>query len=108
MFFQDVLIPVKHLLNGKTIARVPTDHVSYYHVELATHAVILAEGLPVESYLDTGDRDNFANAGPVMRLFPVFGADPNLIRDARACAPLVVTGPAVAAARALTASRSAA
>ncbi len=108
VFFQDVLIPVKHLLNGKTIARVPTDHVSYYHVELATHAVILAEGLPVESYLDTGDRDNFANAGPVMRLFPVFGADPNLIRDARACAPLVVTGPAVAAARALTASRSAA
>lgn len=108
IFFQDSLIPVKHLLNGTTIARVPTDHVSYYHVELAAHAVILAENLPVESYLDTGDRDNFANAGPVLRLFPVFGADPNLIRDARACAPLVVTGPAVAAARALTASRSAA
>ena len=108
IFFQDVLIPVKHLLNGTTIARVPTDHVSYHHVELAAHAVILAENLPVESYLDTGDRDNFANAGPVMRLFPMFGADPNLIRDARACAPLVVTGPAVAAARALTASRSAA
>lgn len=108
IFFQDVLIPVKHLLNGTTIARVPTDHVSYHHVELAAHAVILAEGLPVESYLDTGDRDNFANAGPVLRLFPVFGADPNLIRDARACAPLVVTGPAVAAARSLTASRSAA
>ncbi len=102
IFFQDVLIPVKHLLNGTTIARVPTDHVSYHHVELAAHAVILAEGLPVESYLDTGDRDSFANAGPVMRLFPVFGADPNLIRDARACAPLVVTGPAVTAARALT------
>lgn len=108
IFLQDSLIPVKHLLNGATIARVPTDHVTYYHVELVAHAVILAEGLPVESYLDTGDRDNFANAGPVMRLFPVFGADPNLIRDARACAPLVVTGPAVAAARALTASRSAA
>ncbi len=108
IFFQDVLIPVKHLLNGTTIARVPTDHVTYHHVELAAHAVILAENLPVESYLDTGDRDNFANAGPVMRLFPVFGADPNLIRDARACAPLAVTGPAVAAARALTASRAAA
>lgn len=108
IYFQESLIPVKHLLNGTTIARVPTDHVSYHHVELAAHAVILAEGLPVESYLDTGDRDNFANAGPVMRLFPVFGADPNLIRDARACAPLVVTGPAVTAARSLTASRSAA
>jgi hypothetical protein len=100
VFFENVLIPVKHLVNGRSITQVPVAAVSYFHVELDRHDVILAEGLPVESYLDTGDRDAFANGGPAERLFPVFGCDSNLVRDARACAPLVVTGPVLAAARA--------
>ncbi len=29
---------------------------SYYHVELPHHDVLLAQGLPAESYLDTGNR----------------------------------------------------
>lgn len=100
VFFENALIPVKHLVNGRSITQIPFAAVSYFHVELDRHAVILAEGLPVKSYLDTGDRDAFANGGPAMRLFPVFGRDPNLVRDARACAPLVVTGPMLAALRA--------
>jgi hypothetical protein len=35
------------------------EEVTYYHVELATHDVILADGLPCESYLDTGNRAAF-------------------------------------------------
>ena len=48
--------------------------VTYYHVELPQHAVILAEGLPVESYLDTGDRADFHGDGETIRLFPDFSA----------------------------------
>jgi antigen 43 len=57
------LIPARMLVNGGsiTIAREITDF-TYYHVELAQHAILLAEGLPAESYLDTGNRSNFANA----------------------------------------------
>ena len=35
---------------------------TYYHVELSTHDVILAEGLATESYLDTGNRAAFESA----------------------------------------------
>ena len=49
VFVNNVLIPVKHLINGRTISQVPCDEVTYYHVELPQHSVLLAEGLPVES-----------------------------------------------------------
>ena len=97
VFIGDVLIPVKRLINGTSIAQVPVDEVTYYHVELPRHAVILAEGLPAESYLDTGDRSNFANGGggPIA-LYPDFSSR---IWDAEGCAPLVITGPQLNAAR---------
>ena len=96
VFIADALIPVKYLINGSTIAQVPVDSVGYYHVELATHGVIFAEGLPTESYLDTGDRMSFANGGAVVALHPGFASS---AREAGACAPLVVTGPLLAAVR---------
>jgi Hint domain len=96
----DVLIPIKHLINGDSIAQVMTDEVTYFHVELASHDVIFAEGLPSESYLDTGDRSSFANGGGAIRLFPDFASrDPAATWAARGCAPLVVTGPQLEAAR---------
>jgi phospholipase/lecithinase/hemolysin len=61
-----VLIPVRHLINGVTIVQEPVDEVTYWHVELPEHDVLLAEGLPVESYLDTGNRDAFANGDAMM------------------------------------------
>jgi hypothetical protein len=70
--------------------------VTYFHVELARHDVLLAEGLPAESYLETGQRANYANGGTVVRQFPDFAAR---AWDALGCAPLVVTGPALDAAR---------
>jgi hypothetical protein len=59
VFVDGVLVPVRHLINGNTVVQEPVDEVTYYHVELATHDVILAEGLPCESYLDTGNRAAF-------------------------------------------------
>ncbi|HJE25718.1 MAG TPA: Hint domain-containing protein, partial [Methylorubrum populi] len=36
--------------------------VTYWHVELDAHDILLAEGLPAESYIDGGDRAFFAEA----------------------------------------------
>jgi hypothetical protein len=62
VYIDGVLIPIRYLINGATVAQSATDTVEYWHVELARHAVILAEGLPAESYLDTGNRDSFVGA----------------------------------------------
>jgi hypothetical protein len=103
VFAEGVLIPVKHLVNGTSIAQVAADAVTYFHIELSEHAIIRAEGLPAESYLDTGDRLDFANGGGAMTLHPVWGTearDVTLIHDALGAAPLRVAGPEVDRARA--------
>ena len=56
-----VLIQVKRLFNGNSIQPIMMDGFVYYHIELETHDIIRAEGLPVETYLDAGDRSTFAN-----------------------------------------------
>jgi hypothetical protein len=56
---------------------------------LQEHSVLFAEDLPTESYLDTGDRDKFANGGKRLVLFPDFAAR---TWESAGCAPLVVTG----------------
>lgn len=104
VFTDDVLIPVRHLVNGTTVRRCPVDHVTYFHVELPRHAALLAENLPAESYLDTGDRSAFANGGPVIQAHPRFGA---AVREARGFAPLVVTGAMIDAVRVRLAQRTA-
>ncbi|HEY1931691.1 MAG TPA: Hint domain-containing protein, partial [Acetobacteraceae bacterium] len=88
VYVNEVLVPVKHLINGTTIAQVQVDRVTYYHVELDRHDVVYAEGLPAESYLDVGDRANFANGGAVVQLH----IDLAHHWEAGGCAPLVVWG----------------
>jgi len=56
-----VLIPIRYLINGATIAQEKVDAVTYWHVELESHDIVLADGLPCESYLDTGNRSTFSN-----------------------------------------------
>jgi hypothetical protein len=111
VFVDGVLIPIKHLINGCTITQEPRDEVTYYHVELDQHDVLLAEGLPTESYLDVGDRSNFANGGDVMRLFPDFSTRTQnacALWEMYACAALVVTGPKLDDARRRVNDRAAA
>jgi hypothetical protein len=96
VFVDDVLIPIKRLINSISIEQVPLDEVTYYHVELEHHDVLMAEGLPAESYLDTGDRSNFGNGGGPITLHPEFSArkwDTAHMWEALGCARLVVTGP---------------
>lgn len=52
-----------HADHETTIRQIRVEAVASYHVELARHDILLAEGLPVESYLETGGRAAFANAG---------------------------------------------
>jgi hypothetical protein len=103
VFVNDVLVPVKLLINGTSIAQVKQNRVTYYHVELPDHGVILAEGLTVESYLDTGDRTDFHHDSATIRLFPDFTArlaPENASRwETRGAAPLVMTGDKLTAAR---------
>ncbi|TGE02682.1 Hint domain-containing protein [Methylobacterium nonmethylotrophicum] len=91
----DVLIPVKHLLNDATVAQVPVDQVTYWHVELDSHDILVAEGLPAESFLDTGVRAGFENGSEHMVLHPDFS--PLTLDDF--CLPLVQDGPVVDAVR---------
>jgi hypothetical protein len=93
---------VKHLINGTTVAQERCDSVTYYHIELPRHDVLLAEGLAAESYLDTGDRANFANGGKVVVLYPELAAQ---VWEAYGCAPLIVTGPILDAVRSRLAAR---
>jgi hypothetical protein len=54
-----LLVPIRHLANGTSIAQEPRSRVTYWHVELNRHDAILAEGIACETYLDTGNRDAF-------------------------------------------------
>ena len=62
---------------------------TYYHLELDAHAVIFAENAPAESYLETGNRHAFENAGGAMMLHPDFSA---MIRREKSCAELLLNG----------------
>ncbi len=90
VFVDEVLIPVRQLINGATIAQVEAGQITYFHVELEQHDVLLAEGLPAESYLDTGNRAMFENVGVRMALHPDFSGGNQETRAKDACAPLVV------------------
>ena len=97
VFVEGALIPVRQLVNGTSVARCDVPTVVYWHVELDAHDVLLAEGLPCESFLDTGQRGAFAEGGAVRQLHADFAAR---LWDAAACAPLALAGPAVQRARA--------
>ena len=109
VFADGVLIPVRYLVNGTTIARETVTAVTWFHVELADetgaamHDVLLAEGLPTESYLETGNRSSFAGE-TVTALHADFARD---IWARHGCAPLVIDGPEVLALRSWLLERAA-
>jgi hypothetical protein len=92
LLIDGMLIPARLLMNSMTIWQERNWRtVSYFHVELDTHDVLLAEGLPAESYLDTGNRGMFENADLPLTLHPFAGAENDQARrEAESCAPLVV------------------
>jgi hypothetical protein len=92
LLFDGMLIPARLLMNSMMIRQERNWRtISYFHVELDTHDVLLAEGLAVESYLDTGNRGMFENAGLPLTLHPFARAgNEQARREAESCAPLVV------------------
>jgi Hint domain len=91
VFVDGMLICVRQLVNGSTIRierGLPA--VDYYHVELDQHAILVAEGLPAESYLDTGNRGFFANSGAPLTLHPDMTDEAGRpVRETDSCAPFV-------------------
>ena len=60
---------------------------TYWHIELERHDIILAEGLPVESFLENDNRYDFEGEGALM-LHPMFGGS----EGSEPCAPIVRQG----------------
>jgi len=84
----NVLIPVEFLVNHRSIFWDDrAQEVRLYHIELATHDVLLANGAPAESYRDDGNRWLFRNANSG------WGQPPQ-----EPCAPVLTGGPIVDAA----------
>ena len=91
IFVDGKLICARQLVNGTTIRQeTGWTAVDYYHVELDRHAILLAEGLPAESYIDTGNSGFFANSEAPLVLHPdltdEFGYP---TREAGSCEPFV-------------------
>ena len=62
-----MLIQARQLVNGMTLTHdTGRATVTYHHVELDRHAVLIADGMPCESYLDSGNRGQFDAAGTVV------------------------------------------
>jgi hypothetical protein len=102
LYLGGVLIEALDLVNGTTLIQEPATTMTYNAIELEQHDVMLAEGLPVASFLDSGGHDIFADRRTIL-LHPAFtggaGAEP--------CAKLAPAGERLAAARARLQARAA-
>jgi hypothetical protein len=66
-----VLAPARLLANGITIRQVESaERLEYFHIELDTHDVILAEGAPAETFVDCDNCFMFQNAAEFGGLYP--------------------------------------
>ncbi|MGF1275734.1 Hint domain-containing protein [Acetobacter pasteurianus] len=69
LYLQGSFVPARMLVNGTSIVYDKSfAGYDYYHIETEGHAVIMANGMLTESYLDTGNRASFTQAGPVARI----------------------------------------
>jgi autotransporter-associated beta strand protein len=80
VFTEGVLIPIRFLINDTTVTQIEPDRITYYHIELDQHDVVLAEGLPAETFLDTGERYAFENSD-VTQLHPDFAPDEAVVAE---------------------------
>jgi len=81
------LIHAGRLVNGVSITQAArAELVTYFHVELETHEVILAENCPVESFMDEDFRAQFQNAADYAARYPGRAA------PAEPCLPMLRDG----------------
>jgi hypothetical protein len=97
-----VLIEAKDLINGASIVQAERiETIEYFHIELDTHDVIIAEGAMSESFLDDDSRGMFHNAHEFHALYPGAAASVG-----RYCAPRLDSGYEVEAVRQAIAERA--
>jgi hypothetical protein len=90
-----VLIEAKDLVNGVSIVQAErVENVEYFHIELESHDVIIAEGSLSESFVDDDSRGMFHNVHEYNELYPGIERV-----AARYCAPRLSDGYEVEAAR---------
>ena len=88
LYIDGGLVVARLLLNGGSIVREANVRaVQYFHVELDAHDILFADGMPAESYLDTGNRSMFENAGLPLILHPDLSGQQ--CREVASCAPFV-------------------
>lgn len=80
LFIDGVLIPVKYLVNGHSIAfddeAKMSETIAYFGVELATHEIIFAEGTAAETFRRWGGDIAWDNLGDYQNLY---GTEPEVM-----------------------------
>lgn len=95
LIIDDFAIDAGALVNGTTITFEPMksmpDRVTYYHIETENHEVILANGVPAETFVDHAGRRAFDNFAEYLDLYgdehPIFEMDYPRISAARLVPP---------------------
>ncbi|MGF1275714.1 Hint domain-containing protein [Acetobacter pasteurianus] len=69
LYLNGCFVPARMLVNGQSIFYDQSfTSYDYYHVETEDHAIITADGVLTESYLDTGNRRSFRQSGDVVAM----------------------------------------
>ncbi len=88
MFLDGCLIPAECLINGSSVLRdTACTEVEYFHIELDSHDVVLAEDAPSETFVDDNSRGMFHNLAEYQALY---GDRPGM--PAVYCAPRIEDG----------------
>jgi hypothetical protein len=104
MFVDGVLVPADMLINGTSIVRAEApEQIDYFHVELESHDILLANGAPAESFVNCDSRGMFHNVAEHAALYPVDDSPSWTF-----CAPRLEDGPRLDAIRARLAARASA
>ena len=90
----EVLIPASALINGNTITQEHVEEITYWHVELDSNDILIANGQLAESYLDVGNRSFFAGENVVD---PFAAPDPIRATAPAYCRPCFSSGAIVQA-----------
>ncbi len=90
LMLDGVLVQAGALVNGASIRRETAmpERFTYYHVELDDHALILAEGVPAETFVDNVTRRRFDNFAEYAALYgetaaPLIEMDAPRVKSAR-------------------------
>ena len=90
IFLDGRLVPARLLVNGTSIVQeLWVRQVTYYHVELETHGLVVSEGAVTETYFDDGNRHLFDNTKVAALVVDFEAMRGNGRYATAACAPVV-------------------